>query len=418
MRGLLLFVVVSVFGTLSLSAQRVAQTPYAPVNIVKAKGLVHVFCNRVDANFNGVQDDGDAVASWVQVDPTTLQVVRTMSFPWANVKASRLGISEASNTVYIGIDNAVERFSIDSQVSKGVVYSGATVAVSSTLGGGAIYVSKRPSYVDPGTVTQIDLKKGDSLVYDTGTNPQQSLRFATSTKSQGLLILSEGNFGKPDGLLDIWKQSVLGTGRTSISVGDTPNHFFVHGDSVYVTVNGSHWIVVVDLVTTAAVDTILVGTTGFNGPRESVVDNGRLYVSTFAGDIRVFDVATGVRIGSIILDAKPEGIALNGRDLWVTRAFVSGGYAAERNVAVYDLDQSVGVHEEPFALKTPKAIYATSPRVSLPLEGSRTLTISTIDGRRTGVQTVDSGSCTIDVSSLPHGVYVVSDGLTAITLMR
>lgn len=418
MRGLLLFVVVSMIGTISLNAQRVVQTPLSPVNIVKAKGLMHVFCNRVDVNFNGTQDDGDAVASWVQVDPSTLQVLRTLSFPWAEVKSPRLGISEASNTLYIGIDNTIERYSIDSQISKGVVYTGANVAVSSTLGGAAIYVSKRPSYVDPGTVTQVDLKTGDSLVYNAGVNPQQSLRFITLSKTQGLLALSEGNFGKPDGQLDVWKQSSLGTSRTSIPVGDTPNHFFVQGDSVYVTVNGSHWVVVVDLMSTAAVDTISVGTTGFDGPRESLVDNGRLYVSTFAGDVRVFDIATGVRIGSVLLDAKPEGIAINGRDLWVTRAFVSGGYAAERNVAVYDLDQAVGVNDEPFVLKTPKAIYASAPRVTLPLDGSRTLTISTIEGRRTGVQTVDSGSCTIDVSSLPHGVYVVSDGMTAITLMR
>ncbi|MBC8125256.1 MAG: hypothetical protein H7X70_05940 [Candidatus Kapabacteria bacterium] len=418
MRDLLLFAIVCLCGTVSLTAQRVAQTPPSPVNIVKAGGIMHVFCARVDVNFNGALDSGDEPATWVQIDPATLLPLRSYTFPWADVKASRLGISETAKALFVGVDNTVEHFSLETQARIGVVYTGQVSAVSATLGGAAIYVSHRPSFTEPGSVVQITLATGDSVVYQAGPNPQQSARFITSTNAQGLLTLSEGNFGQPTGLFDIWKQSVLGAGRTSHVVGDTPNHFCVSGDSAYVTVNGSHWIVVINLFTTEAVDTILVGTSGFDGPRESVVSNGRLYVSTFAGDVRVFDVATGTRIGSIKLDAKPEGIALNGTDLWVTRAFVAGGYSAERNVAVYDLTQAVSVNDEPFSLSTPKAIYVTSNRVSLPLDFHKQITIRAIDGRRTDVQIVDSDSQTLDISSLTHGVYVVSDGTSAITLMR
>ncbi|MBK7577200.1 MAG: hypothetical protein IPI24_07180 [Ignavibacteria bacterium] len=419
MRGLLSFVVVCLTATFSLSAQSIAQTPAGSVNVFKAKGLMHVLCTRNDVNFNDVSDQGDSPAAWVQIDPSTLQTVRLHTFPWALVAASRVGISESADALYIAVGNSVEKFALSTQESKGTVYSGPVSSVSTTLGGSAIYVSQRPSFTDPGTVVQVTLESGDSVQYQAGPNPQQSMRYVTSTNTQCLLVLSEGNFGQPTGLFDIWKQTQLGSARTSLVVGDTPNHFAVSGDSAYITVNGSHWVVVVDLLTNSAVDTIFTGTTGFDGPREATINNGRLYVSTFVGDVRVFDIATGQRVGSVLLDAKPEGIVINGRDLWVTRAFVAGGYAVERNVAVYDLDQAVSVAEgAPFAVSTPRAIYAPGSRLTLPFDVSATITVSTLEGRRTAVQTVDSGSCTIDVSSLPTGVYVVSDGTSAITLMR
>ena len=418
MRDLLLFAIACLCGIVSLTAQRVAQTPPSPLSIVRAGGIMHVFCARVDVNFNGTQDDGDARATWVQIDPSTLQPLRSYTFPWAEVTASRMGISETAKLLFVGVDNTVEQFSLESQERIGVVYNGLVFAVSSTLDGSAIYVSQRPSYTDPGSVVQVTLATGDTVVYQAGTNPQQSGRFLTSTNAQGLLVLSEGDFGQPTGVFDIWKESVLGAGLTSHAVGATPNHFCVSGDSAYITVNGSHWIVVINLFTTEAVDTILVGTSGYDGPRESVVNNGRLYVSTFTGDVRVFDISTGRRVGSITLDAKPEGIAINGTDLWVTRAFVAGGYSAERNVAVYDLTQAVSVNDDPFVINTPKAIIASTNRVVLPRDFHNQITITAIDGRRTDAQIVDSGSNKIDISSLTHGVYVVSDGTSAITLMR
>ncbi|HLP27489.1 MAG TPA: hypothetical protein VK147_02535 [Candidatus Didemnitutus sp.] len=419
MRGLLSFVVVCLTGTFSLSAQRIASTPPGPVNVFKAKGLMHVLCTRNDVNFNDVSDEGDSPASWVQFDPSTLQMIRTHTFPWTLVGASRVGVSESGDALYVGVGNTVEKFVLSTQESQGSVYTGPVSSVSTTTGGSAIFVSQRPSFTDPGMVVQVSLESGDSVQYQAGPNPQQSMRYTTSSNVQCLLVLSEGNFGQPTGLFDIWKQTQLGSARTSIVVGDTPNHFTVSGDSAYITVNGSHWVVVVDLLTNTAVDTIPTGTSGFDGPREALINNGLLYVSTFAGDVRIFNIATGQRIGSVLLDAKPEGIAINGRDLWVTRAFVAGGYAVERNVAVYDLDQAVSVAEgAPFSLSTPRAIYAPGSRLTLPFDVSAQITLSTLEGRRTAVQTVDSGSCTIDVSSLPTGVYVVSDGTSAITLMR
>jgi hypothetical protein len=420
MRVALAFAVAMAIGSLSLSAQRTVSTPPQAVHIFQANGLMQVLCARTDANFNGVADEGDAPAAWLQVTPT-LQVVRSYTFPWADVKASRIGTILQRDRLFVGVDNAVQEFDLTDQALKGTVYTGPVSAVSaieSASNGPTLYISQRPNFTDPGTVVQRVVATGDSVVYAAGPNPQQSLRFTTSTNVSGLLTISEGVFGQANGIVDVWKQSALGAARTTITVGDTPNHVTVSGDSAYVTVNGSHHVVVIDLVSVTAVDTIAVGTSGFDGPRESVVDNGILYVSTFSSDVRLFSIEDGRRIGVVTLDAKPEGILVFGRDLWVTRSFLMGGYSAESNVAVYDLDAAVSVEADATRPNMPKAIVATGTSVTLPLDAGKGLTMRTLEGRQTAVRTVDSERCTIDVSSLPRGVYVVSDGTSSITLMR
>lgn len=421
MRVALAFAVAMAIGFVSLSAQRSVSTPPQAVHLMQANGLVNVFCARTDANFNGTADDGDRPAAWLQVTPS-LQVVRTYEFPWADVKASRIGTIIHRNRVYVGIDNTVQEFDLTDQSNKGTVYNGpvsAVSAVESVTNGPTLYISQRPNFTDPGTVVQRVVATGDSVVYAAGPNPQMSRRFTTSTNVSGLLIISEGVFGQANGILDVWKQSAFGAARTTITVGDTPNHIAVSGDSAYITVNGSHHVVVVNLVSVTAVDTIPVGTSGFDGPRESVVLNGVLYVSTFNSDVRLFNIADARPLGFIALDAKPEGMLVIGRDLWVTRTFLKGGYSAETNVAVYDLDAAVSVEEaDARRAAMPKAVVATGNTVRLPLDAGKGLTMRTLEGRQTAVRTVDSEHCTIDVSSLPRGVYVVTDGTASITLMR
>lgn len=418
MRELSLIFVLCLVCTLPALAQQVVPTPPGPVTLIPHNNVMNVLCSRVDANFNGVQDNGDSPASWIQVDIPTLQSLRTYTFPWAQVNAARVGVARGTGLIYFGVDNTVESFSLTNQTSNGTVYRGSVSAVSSTLQGTAIYISQRPNFTDPGSVIQYTLESSDSIVYPAGVNPQQTGRFITSTNVQGLYVLNEGLFGQQSGSLDIWKPTQFGPSKTTVEVGDTPNHVWVQGDSAYVTVNGSHWIVVVNLASAIAVDTILVGTTGFDGPRESCISNGKLFVSTFSGDVRVFDVATGVKTGSITLDAKPEGIAVVGGNIWVTRAFLLGGYSVERNVAVYNIDQSVSVSATHPTPSVPTAVIATSGRVRLPFKWTSDLSMYDSNGRRTHLQTVDSESGILDVSSLSPGVYVVSNGTTAITILK
>lgn len=417
MRGALLMAM-CLLGTLSATAQRTIETPPIPASVHAVGDIVHIFCAQTDLDYDGVLEEQEQPASWLQVDRTSLQVLRRYDFPWADVQAFRLGIAAETNRAYVVVNGKVEEFKLDDQSSQGIVYSAmGTYSVSTTPSGTALYVAHRPSFTDPGYVVRKVPGSDDSSTFAAGPNPQQAVRFRTSAGTAGIIILSEGVFGQESGSIDLWETINNSDERITLNVGDTPNHITVHGDSAYVTANGSHWVAVIDLATRKVVDTLLVGTEGFNGPRESVVANGKLLVSTYAGDVRVIDLASRSMMRTIPIGAKPEGLCVAGEDLWVTRAY-NDDYSPAKDVAVYRVIDATSVHADLGTPVVPRAIVATGTSVRLPFVAGSPLTMRTLDGRTSTIHTVDSGHCTIDVSTLSRGVYVITDGTSSVTLMR
>ncbi len=417
MRGPLLMAM-CLLGTLSATAQRTIDTPPIPASVHVVGDIVHVFCAQTDLDYDGVLEAKEQPASWLQVDRSSLQVLRRFDFPWADVQVFRLGIASETNRAYIVVGGKVEEFKLDDQSPLGVIYNApGTYSVSTTSAGNALYIAHRPSYTDPGYVVRKVLGTGDSTSFAAGPNPQQAVRFRTSSGTAGVVILSEGVFGQESGSIDLWETINNVDERVTLNVGDTPNHITVHGDSAYVTANGSHWVAVIDLVTRKLVDTLLIGTEGFNGPRESVVANGKLIVSTYAGDVRVIDLATRNIMRTIPIGAKPEGLCVAGEDLWVTRAY-NDDYSPAKDVAVYRVIDATSVQSDLRTPVTPRAIIATGTTARLPFAAGSPLTMRTLDGRTSAIHTVDSGHCTIDVSTLSRGVYVITDGTSSVTLMR
>lgn len=417
MRGALLLCM-CLLGTLSLTAQRTVETPPIPASVHVVGDVVHIFCAQSDIDYDGTQESGELPAAWLQVDRSSLQVLRTFTFPWADVQVFRLGIAAETNRAYVVVDEKVEEFTLDSQSPLGVIYQApGTYSVSTTAAGNSLYIAHRPSFTDPGFVVRKVLGTGDSTSYAAGPNPQQALRFRTSDGTAGVIILSEGVFGQESGSIDLWENINNVDERVTLNVGDTPNHITVHGDSAYVTANGSHWVAVIDLKQRAVVDTLLVGTEGFDGPRESVVANGKLLVSTYAGDVRVIDLTTRSIMRIIPIGAKPEGLCIAGEDLWVTRAYTPE-YAPATDVAVYRVIDATSVQADLRTPVAPRAIVATGNTVRLPFAAARPLTMRTLDGRTSTIRAVDSEHCTIDVSTLSRGVYVITDGTSSVTLMR
>jgi DNA-binding beta-propeller fold protein YncE len=237
---------------------------------------------------------------------------------------------------------------------------------------------------------------------------------------RGIAFINEGTFGgADDGTLDIY----VGQQRTTVDVGDTPNHLLIHDGRAYVTVNGSHHIIVVDLAERKVIDTIKTGTSGYDGPRESAIDTKdpdgrmRLYVTTFTGDVRIFDLATGQRTGTLAVGAKPEGLAIIGRELWVTRTFVEGGYAAARDVVIFDLNALTSVREN-IERKAPSAYLAVGGSLRLPFELQNDATLTDLAGKTTRVSAVVSDAQTLDCRHLTSGVYALRSGQHSVTVIR
>ena len=406
---------------LSVAQQRI-ETPLQPVSITPAGSVVHILCARTDVNFNGNADEVDAPASWLTVDASSRQVIKSTEFGWGNVTALRFGYSPARSTFDIGFNDEVYRCSMATQSNTDIIFSGLVSSVSTSADGNTVWVAQRPNFTDPGSITEINAKSKDRVAFPTGVNPQAPLPYSTAS-GNGLAAICEGTFGGGNGTLEIWTDLQGTRQRATITVGDTPNHLLIHDDRAYVTVNGSHFVVVIDLTTQKAVDTILVGTSGFDGPRECVIDTkapdgkARLYVSTFSSDVRVFDLATGERIRTLAVGAKPEGLAIVGRELWVTRTFVEGGYAATRDVVIFDLDAPTSVQQTDEA-NAPSAYLALDGSLRLPFALEKSATFTDLTGKTTPVSAVVSDAQTLDCRHLPSGVYALRSGEHSVTIIR
>lgn len=413
-----IFLASSLASTLPLTAQvQTVTTPKQPVTMHVTSSEIHVLTNRIDVNFNGQRDAEDSPAQWVVIDRLTLATKSETAFPWANVRSSRPAFStEANDKLFIGVDGALDIYKV-SDKSKINTFPLANVnGVGYNDNANLIVTSHNaPDFVKPGTIS-LHLAGGvQTLTFDAGINPQQIawFNFGSEPTHTGFAVVNEGVFGGGNGRVEVWENQ----SKTAIDVGDTPNHIAIDDKMAYVTVNGSHWIVVIDLEEKKAVDTILVGTSGFEGPRESFVHDGRLFVSTFAADVRIFDLATGDRVGRIALGAKPEALAVIDGKLWVTRAFVTGGYDADAGIDVYNLDDATSVADDASA-HAPKAY---------PLPAASVLTIDGFDVASTMQARIVSPMGTmidaaplmiassgdrlqLDVRTLPNGVYTLTTG--------
>lgn len=414
MRQALRLLVFCVLAT-PLFAGTTLPTAPKPVTIIRQNDIVHVFTAKVDANYNDTLNTGDRPATWQIIDQSTLTTQRTLEFPWANVGSSRPWLAASIDRMYVGVGDSV------------VAYVATTQQYISATGGGMsyglyyddeaqeIYSSRRTSYTDPGVVHVTSLATQNEWDVPVGVNPQQLVGYRSTVNGRGVAIVNEGAFGQNDGSLILYGQDGQ---STIVPLGDTPNHVLVSGDSAYVTVNGSHTIVVVDLNLERAIDTIPVGTNGYDGPREAAIKDGRLFVSTFAGDVRIFDIATGTRVGFIQHGPKAEGLAIVGNSLWVTRA-MDANYGADSGVVMYDLNDVTSTPRDGVYQREP----LQSPLIIAPSVASNEITISGItsseaivfvdaSGRVTSLPLLSSSetSSTFSVTSLPASTYTCMQG--------
>lgn len=416
---LFLALAVLVVTALNGFGQQILPTKPQPVTVFLSGEEVHVLTAQTDRNFDGIQNeaDGDSPASWATYDRSTLTLKIETEFPWAFVVAGRIGFSTVSSRMYIGVGDSVLIFSLGDHQQLGILDTTRAYAVSVSGDGQRTYLSRRPTFNEPGYVDQVTPGSPSPIRLDAGINPQMTKTYRTSDNGVGLAIVCEGVFGQANGTIEIWAPGATGYERTTIGVGDTPNYIVVDGDAAYVVVNGSHTIVKINLLTKSAVDTFQTETTGYEGPREAVISGDYIYVTTFAGDVRIFDKNTGMRLVSVDVDAKPEGLALINEKLFVTRTFQADNYDSHSGVLVYTLDQVLSVAETAAKSGSSRAIFAVDETIRLPMfQGSAALSVYDISGNRGEIALIDFESMNVDLSHLPSGTYIITDGRKSIVV--
>ena len=154
----------------------------------------------------------------------------------------------------------------------------------------------------------------------------------------GILVLNEGNFQRANASLsfvtscttvipDIFKRE---NGR---DLGDTGNSLTLYDFRVYIVMNGSNRIEVIDWATKKWIKTIALPPG--SSPRHIVFDNrGRGFISClYTNEVVVYDDSADAIIARIPVGANPEQMLVSAGKLFVTNS----GLGAGSTVSVIDL---------------------------------------------------------------------------------
>ncbi len=164
-----------------------------------------------------------------------------------------------------------------------------------------------------------------------------------------LFVLNEGNFEKNNSTLDFFRFSdgnyvsdAFGSMNPTVvqGLGDTGNYLALLDDKLWLVMNGSGYVHVLD-----AKDETLLASIPVPSPRFIAFDGGHAYVTSYAGAIyggeetkgKVYriDLKTYKVDGEVEVGCQPEGIAISRGTIYVAN---SGGYnyMHERTVSVID----------------------------------------------------------------------------------
>lgn len=164
--------------------------------------------------------------------------------------------------------------------------------------------------------------------------------------AQGFYLLNEGNWGSNKSSLDYfdfetgdYRKNIFGDTNPDITLGlgDVGNDIKIYGSKLYIVVNGSNKVEVLDLNTLKR-----VGKADINNCRYITFYKSKAYVSSYDGLVAVIDTANVNHVQkTIAVGRQPEEMAVVGTKLYVAN---SGGYRTppendyDRTVSVIDLN--------------------------------------------------------------------------------
>ena len=396
--------VLLVLSTSTTLAQQVITTQPIVSSLIPHGDVVHVITQMSDADYDGLQDEGELPAQWLVVDRATLSVRSTLTFPWGMTTAARVGLDSLTGLMMVGIGDTVWAYTTQTQQrSSTPLYVGLCNAVGYDATAGRIYISQRPSFDAPGTVTIVDATTLQQTVVPVGINPQQTVTYRNSMGTPTAVVLCEGLFGQNNGALFFIEDD---GSTTSLTVGETPNHMVLDEESglLYVVMNGEHAVKVVNMSTREVTSTWQTNTSGYDGPREISLTDDWAFVTTYSGKLLTFSRSTGVLNNTIDLTAKADPVLASNNSVWVGLTYNLGAYTATGNVAVYPMS-ATSVHE-PAPMLTPTG-------TSLVLPGfvpGKSVSIRSITGGETETTAYNADLCTLNTPLLSSGTYIVSDG--------
>lgn len=147
--------------------------------------------------------------------------------------------------------------------------------------------------------------------------------------NNGILVLNEGLFQQNNSTLswiDLSSNEVTNQVFLNLNnrpLGDTGNDMGIYGGKIYIVVNASSTIEVLNKHTLKSISQISMQ---FNGqgqqPRYITFNNGKAYISSYDGYVNILDTTSLTIIERIQVGSNPEGVTVSNNNLFVAN---SGG---------------------------------------------------------------------------------------------
>ncbi len=309
----------------------------------KSSGIYHIFCLGKDVNYNGVKDAEDENPSWWIVYKTNLDLaIKRIEFDFGNMGFPfRPFIDFDNDRLYISQNNSLKIYDLNTSeliTQIDLSYNANSISVD----GNILYLSITKSFDSPGAVESYDLNTFEKISSTTcGFYVSQNLIFSKDNNKY-LAVISQGN-GSNNSILDIFKinNGNFAKIKSFDSLGNFANHIFLNDDELFVTMNGSHKIYVIDLDAFTIKNTINTTTDGYNGPREVAILNDQyLFTTTYNKEVIVFNKNTGMKLDSYSVNGKTEGLAFGDDSKQLLVAEINDeNYSPINKVAVFILEK-------------------------------------------------------------------------------
>lgn len=160
-----------------------------------------------------------------------------------------------------------------------------------------------------------------------------------------LLILSEGLYSQNDSRLALFdlESQLFNIDFFNFvnkrSLGDTANEMILHGSKIYILVNVSSQIEVIDVATGVSLKRIPLFNENEKAkqPRYATAFKDKVYVTCFDGDVVRIDTVSLQIDGNVKCGRNPEGICITSEKIYVANSGGLGFPAYDNTVSVIDI---------------------------------------------------------------------------------
>lgn len=315
-----LIFVFTVFSAVNLLSQLSIEVGKQPSQIYfdQYQNGFHVICSGFDDGFDGIMEfpEEENPSLWFLSNQNgEWNAEKKIEFDFASFKfplRPAIMWDEEESILYIPQNNVVKSFSlstfemIDDELIKLDVRGIATSGISH------LFLTIN-DFISTSELRVYSLSTGQTLqTLQAETNVQMSVQYITSENKTGIAILNEGDWGESNSTVQIGEIVHMGNfDLTSIDIGDMGNYIYYnvnYPDLLFVTVNGSDKLVIIDLIKKEITHEIELDY--LTSPRECIVFDDKLYITTYSETLLAYDLNTYELLSTTTTESFSEGLAL------------------------------------------------------------------------------------------------------------